>query len=130
MQKAGTVMSMIRGSEWSFKKRKSRQNRVSSRNLVIFFAMPRSLVSIVTLSFSESGIFLRFSCRKASVSDYSLLSKVSGSDFKKAISASRTISDLPFATPTTPKLLQLNYNYNLISQHFILVMLISLLELL
>ena len=39
-----------------------------------------------------------FSYLKVSVLDYSLLSKVLGSDFKKAISASRTVSDLPFTT--------------------------------
>ena len=74
------------GSEWSLKEWKSWQNRISSRNLVMFFfTRSQSLVFFVTfLSFVfDSWVFLAFSHREVSVSDYLLLSKghldVSGS---------------------------------------------------
>ena len=46
-----------------------------------------------------SGARITKSFGTISVSDFSLLLKGSGWDFKKAISASRTVSNLPFATP-------------------------------
>ena len=103
----------FRGSKWSLKNRSSRQNRVNSRNFVIFLPFlevsyflllspSRSLgvcsdflyskVSVPDHSLLSKVSGSDFSYSKVSVSDYSLLSKASSSDFEKAISASRTVS--------------------------------------